>query len=169
MPNNFVVDVATKSAFAGRTLLLDTNALLDAFRLPAEFYDLANEFARLNCDLVTTKSIVLEFLGGTTDENHLKLKREFLELTFGKKLANIYLPLEHSEPNLDDLLAFSRQANKFSTPDYELYCALKKYAKNIALISRNHKDFSTKLTNRISFITLLGTSEIHTYGVYAYS
>lgn len=168
MPTSFVIDSASKNAFAGRTLLLDTNALLDAYRLPAEFYDLANKFAELGCDLVTTKSIVLEFLGGTTDEENINKKKEFLEVTFGKKLAAIYLPIDHTEPDIKELLAFSRQANKFTIPDYELYCTLKKYGARIALISRNHKDFSTSLIKRISFITLLGASEIHTYGVYAY-
>lgn len=169
MPTSFVIDHETRQLFTGRTLLLDTNALLDAFRLPAEFYDLANEFAKLGCDLVTTKTIAIEFLGGTSDKDNLDKKKKFLEITFNKELKNIYLPLDHNEPDTDDILNFSRQANKFSIADYELYCTLKKYDKRIALVTRNHKDFSTTITTRISFITLLGIKEIHTYGVYAYN
>jgi predicted nucleic acid-binding protein len=167
MPISFVVDQESKNTFAGRTLLLDTNALLDAYRLPAEFYDLVKELFELDCDLVTTKSIALEFLGGTTDKANIEKKKEFLETLFGKQLGKTYMPLDHSEPNLDDLLAFCRQANKFSIPDYELYCTLKKYGDKIALVTRNHKDFTTNLVTRISFITLLGKAEIHTYGVYS--
>ena len=147
-------------------MLLDTNALIDAFRLPAEFYDLAKELSALDCDLVTTKSIAIEFLGGSKDSVHIKVKKEFLETLFGKPLGKIYLPLDTTEPNINDLLTFSRQANKFSIPDYELFCTLKRYGKNIALVSRNHKDFTTGLVKRISFITLLGKAEIHTYGIY---
>lgn len=165
MSNSFVVDTSTKKTFAGRTLLLDTNALLDAYRLPSEFYDLATELSELDCDLVTTKSIALEFLGGTTDSSSMGKKKQFLEITFGRPLGNVYLPLDHTEPNTDDLLDFSRQANKFSVADYELYCTVKKYGKRIALVTRNHKDFSTNLIKRISFITLLGTAEIHTYSI----
>ena len=168
MPSKFIIDATSSKKFSGRTLLLDTNVLLDAYRLPEAFYDLAKELASLNCDLVTTKSIAIEFLGGATDKNILDTKKEFLEITFGKKLANIYLPIDHSEPNLEDILAFSRQANKFSIADYELYCTVKKYGNRIALITRNHKDFSTNLSRRVSFITLLGKAEIHTYGVYEY-
>lgn len=168
MQNKFVIDSATRTKFAGRTLLLDTNALLDAYRLPEAFYSLAKEFSSLNCDLVTTKTIATEFLGGATDKKVLETKKAFLEVIFGKKLAAIYLPLDHSEPKLEDILEFSRQANKFSIADYELFCTTKKYGKKIALITRNHKDFSTNLTERISFITLLGKSEIHTHGVYEY-
>lgn len=169
MPTSFVIDHDTKQAFAGKTLLLDTNALIDAFRLPAEFYDLAKEFAVLNCDFVTTKTIAIEFLGGTKDKDHLDTKKKFLEVTFNKSLDNIYLPLDRTPPDVNDILAFSRQANKFSIADYELYCTLKKYGERIALVTRNHKDFSTTLTKRISFITLLGIAEIHTYGIYAYN
>lgn len=169
MPNSFVIDTTTQSSFRGRTLLLDTNALIDAFRLPAEFYDLAAELAGMGCDFVTTKSIAIEFLGGTTDKSDLDKKKEFLEATFNKQLGKIYLPLDHTEPDLDDILKFSRQANKFGIADYELYCTLKKYGDKIALITRNHKDFSTSLTTRIGFITLLGDKEIHTYGVYSCS
>ncbi len=169
MPTSFVVDHNSQKAFAGKTLLLDTNALLDAFRLPSEFYDLAKTLANLDCDFVTTKTIAIEFLGGTSDSSGIKTKKEFLEVVFNKKLESIYLPLDHTAPDIEDILAFSRQANKFSIADYELYCTLKKYGDRIALVTRNHKDFSTKLTNRISFITLLGTKEIHTYGIYMHS
>lgn len=57
MLSSFVIDVGTSETFVGRTLLLDTNVLLDAYRLPEAFYDLAKEFVKLKCDLVTTKSI----------------------------------------------------------------------------------------------------------------
>ena len=169
MQNSFVIDANSRSTFKNKTLLLDTNALIDAFRLPAEFYDLANEFATMGCDLVTTKTIALEFLGGTKDKSSIKIKQEFLELTFGKKLAAVYLPLDHTEPDISDILTFSRQANKFSIADYELYSTCKRYGERIALVTRNHKDFSAKLMERISFITLLGNAEIHTYGIYSYS
>lgn len=169
MLNNFVIDSTTKSSWQGRTLLFDTNALIDAFRLPAEFYDLATDLAYAGCDFVTTKSIAIEFLGGTSEKAALEKKKEFLEVTFGKALEKIYLPLDHTPPNLNDILVFSRQANKFDIADYELYCTLKKYGEKIALITRNHKDFSSTLTSRVGFITLLGDKEIHTYGVYIYS
>src|SRR5690606_19550239 len=92
---------------------------------------------------------------------------EFLETVFGKELAKAYLPLDYDVPSTSDILHFSRQANRFSIVDYELYKTLKKYGKRIALVSRNHKDFSTKICERISFVTLLGVSEIHTYGIYS--
>lgn len=165
METKFVIDSDTKEALRDKTLLLDTNALLDAYRLPSEFYDLVQEFKVLGCDLATTKSIAIEFLGGTKDQADIDKKKEFLEVIFGKPLGSIYLPLDHEEPDLNSLLAFSRQAKNFSIADYELYCTLKKYGARIALMTRNHKDFSNKLAKRISFITLLGNAEIHTHSI----
>lgn len=167
MQNSFVIDQKTRHLIAGKTLLLDTSALIDAYRLPSEFYDLANEFAALECWLVTTKSIVLEFLGGTKNDEDMQKKQKFLEATFGKKLDEISLPLERLLPETQQILAFSRQANRFSVTDFELYTTLLKYGDKIALVSRNHKDFTATLLPRISFITLLGNAEIHTYGVYS--
>ncbi len=168
MQSKFVIDGSTKKDFAGRTLLFDTNALIDAYRLPVEFFELLQEFELLECDVATTKSITIEFLGGTTDSDDMDKKIAFLEIIFGKKLSgdNFYLPLARDFPDKDDFLTFSRAANRFSPTDFELFRTMKKYQHSLVLISRNHKDFSTKLADRISFITLLGKSEIHTYGVY---
>ncbi len=84
MPSSFVVDSSTSQVFAGRTLLLDTNALLDAYRLPEAFYDLAKSFSDMGCDLVTTKTIAIEFLGGATDGKLLNTKKKFLKLHLAK-------------------------------------------------------------------------------------
>lgn len=166
--HSFVIDTHTESALKDRALLLDTNALLDAYRLPSEFYDLTKKLVSLGCDYTTTRTIIIEFLGGTKDEDNLKQKKKFLEVLFGTDIEKIfYLPMNKQELDLNQLLDFSRHANKFSIADFELYQTIKKYGDKVALISRNHKDFSTSLMERISFITLLGKAEIHTYGVYA--
>jgi len=164
--NSFVIDHTSSNTFANKSLLLDTNILIDAYRLPVEFYDLQQSLVASGCDLVAIKSVIIEFLGGTKDKDKINDKVLFLESLFGKKLESTYLPLERDKPAISNLLEFGRHANKFSVPDYELYCSLKKYGKNIALVTRNHKDFPASLVNRISFITLLGKAEIHTYGIY---
>lgn len=166
--NTFVIDSASVESFSGRTLLLDTNVLIDAYRLPAEFYNLTQELAAIGCDFITTKSIALEFLGGTKDTVHMQKKQEFLETLFGRQLKQTYLPLDRGEPDTDSLLMFSRHAQNFSIADFELYCTLKKYSRRIALVTRNHRDFPSTLVDRVSFITLLGNAEVHTYGIYEY-
>jgi hypothetical protein len=167
MQNKFVINDSSKDMLQGKTLLLDTNVLMDAYRLPAEFYELLQELVGLDCDIVTTKTIVIEFLGSTTDEDALSKKTDFLEMILGKRLESGYLPIDRDFPNRTDFLTFSRATNKFHPADFELYLTLKKYRQHLLLITRNHKDFPTKLVNRISFITLLGNAEIHTYGVYS--
>lgn len=167
MQNKFVIDETTKDTLRDKTILLDTNALIDAYRLPAEFYDLLQDFIKLGCDIVTTRTIAIEFLGKTTEEEALAKKVAFLEMLLGNHLVDaFYLPIDRGFPDKTDFLAFSRSANKFGNADFEIYLTLKKYKRHLLLITRNHKDFPTKLVNRVSFITLLGTAEIHTYGVY---
>lgn len=161
----FAIDKETRGSFAGRYLLLDTNALIDAYRLPEAFYDLANELVGLDCALVATKSVILEFIGGTRDKNSLQKKVAFLEALFNRPLRKIPLPLSSDLPSVDDVHSFSKHAQKFSIGDFELYCAVKKYKHSIAILTRNHKDFPNSLLHRISFITLLGNAEIHTYSV----
>lgn len=167
MQNKFVINDSSKDVLRDKTLLLDTNVLMDAYRLPSEFYELLQELVSLGCDVITTKTIVIEFLGSTTNEDDLSKKVAFLEMLLGKHLQHGYLPIDRDFPDATDFLAFSRAANKFQPADFELYLTLKKYRQHLLLVTRNHKDFPTKLVNRVSFITLLGKTEIHTYGVYS--
>lgn len=166
--NKFIIDQGSAHLLKNKTLLLDTNALIDAYRLSTEFVALLDEFVTLGCDLTATRSVIIEFLGSTTDAQIIKGKAELIEMIFGKKLTSntFYLPLDHKMPELETFLIFSRQVKNFSAIDFEIYRTMQKYRSHLLLVTRNHKDFSTKLVERISFITLLGTAEIHTYGVY---
>lgn len=167
LQNKFVIDNKSETLLKNKLLLLDTNALIDAYRLPNEFYLLLKEFESLDCAVVTTKTICGEFIGGTKNPQSLNQKVAFLEELFGKKLhsENLFLNTNSTFPESKDFLEFSRQANKFSLVDFEIFTLLKQL-NDVLLISRNHKDFTTRLVYRISFITLLGIAEIHTYGVY---
>lgn len=169
MHNLFVIDGTTESHLKDATILTDTNVFFDAWKFKAEFADLLAKLTDFNCYFVTLKSVVIEFLGGTKSEEDLQSKIDFLEAIFAKKLGSSFLPLSQTFPTNDEFLQFSRQANKFSTTDFELYCALKKYQRSgLLLMTRNHTDFTQTLFARKGFITLLGTKEIHTHGLYAY-
>jgi hypothetical protein len=112
--------------------------------------------------------VITETLGGTKDGVALQKKIGYLEILFGRELNHIVsLPIERGLPSSSDTLAFSRQCNKFDPIDFELYLTLKKHkSSGILLITRNHKDFTSKICKRVGFITLLGDKEIKTYGIY---
>jgi hypothetical protein len=167
MRDLFVINGDTEKILKDSTILVDTNVLFDAWKFKTEFADLLTKLTDLDCYLVTTPAVVIEFLGGTKGQDDLKAKVEFIEAVFGKTLSNIFLPLAQQFPDAGSFLAFSRQANNFSTTDFELYCALKKYAHSgLMLMTRNHRDFTPPMFNRQGFITLVGTKEIHTHCLY---
>ncbi len=166
--NTYLIEPGTVEVLRSKHALLDTNFLIDASIFEEEAAELVSQLQGLNCDLLTTRSVILEALGGTKDEARLNDKIAYLELVFGRPFANMVgLPLERDLPSKTDLLAFSRQCNKFSATDFELFLTLKKYkSSGILLITRNHSDFTSKVCNRAGYVTLFGDKEIRTYGVY---
>lgn len=168
MRNRYIIEADSIDVLRAKHLLLDTNFLLDAGLFKQEAAELISELDKLGCGLLTTRSVLVETLGGTKDETALKDRINYLEVLFGRPFASIVsLPIERNFPTSGDFLAFSRQCNRFSATDFELFLTLKKYkSSGILLITRNHSDFTSKICDRAGFITLLGDKEIRTYGVY---
>jgi hypothetical protein len=169
MHNKYVIGDGSSDLIKSKPLLLDTNFVIDTIIFNKESVDLIAQLRALNCDLITTRAVLTETLGGTKDSDHLKAKITHLELLFQKPFKDIVkLPIERELPTGDDILKFSRQCNKFDTTDFELYLTLKKYCHTgIMLITRNHTDFTSTLFERNGFITLFGNKEIKTYGLYS--
>ncbi len=168
MLNSYVIDKDSVVVLASKFLLVDTNFLIDASIFSGEVVDLIAAFRTMGCELITTRAVLLEFLGGTKNPVEYDLKVQFVELLFGKRLTEIVsLPIDKELPTKEDLVKFSQQCKKFAPTDFELYLTLKKYSHgNLLLISRNHTDFTARLFKRQGFITLLGDKEIRTYGLY---
>jgi hypothetical protein len=168
MHNSYVIETSSVGVLQSSFLLLDTNFLIDASIFRAEAVDLIAELRKMDCELVTTRAVLVEFLGGTKNPVEYDAKVLFVELLFGKTLDKIVsLPIDSKLPNKTDLLDFSRQCQKFAPTDFELFLTLKKYShSSLILISRNHTDFTSRLFKRKGFITLLGDKEIRTYGLY---
>jgi len=169
MHNSYVIESSSVGVLKAKFLLLDTNFLIDASIFSAEAVDLIAELRAMGCELVTTRAVLVEFFGGTKNLVEYQTKVEFVELLFGRTLDEIVsLPIDRSLPDRNDLVKFSRQCRKFAATDFELYLTLKKYShNNLILVSRNHTDFTTSLFKREGFITLLGSKEIRTYGLYS--
>lgn len=168
MHNTYLIEHGSVEILRSRNVLIDTNFLIDATIFKKEAADLIGQLNSLGCNLLTTRAVIIETLGGTKDETHLKDKIDYVELLFSRPFDKIVsLPIERDLPNIKDLLSFSRQCNKFGTTDFELFLTLQKYkSSGILLITRNHSDFTNKICDRAGFITLLGDKEIRTYGIY---
>lgn len=169
MHNLFVLGDGADSTLKDAFLVIDTNFIIDAWLFKEEAADLLAKLDALNCYLMATRSVVIEFLGGTKDADSLTAKLEFLEKLFARPIDRIFVPYKPDFPKHDEFIEFSRQANNFSCTDFELYLTLKKYAGRVMLMTRNHKDFTAPTFERKGFITLLGKKEVHTHGLYVYS
>lgn len=168
MHNTYVIEQSSTDTLRSKYALLDTNFLLDALAFKEEAAEFIAQLRDLGCDLLTSRAVIVEALGGTKDSTLLGKKVNYLEALFGRSLSQIVsLPIERKLPATEDLLRFGRQCRKFSATDFELFLTLKKYqSSGIVLITRNHSDFSNKICERVGFITLLGDKEVRTYGVY---
>ncbi len=168
MHNGYVIESGSMEVLRSKHVLLDANFLIDASLFEREAADLFIELINLDCDLLAIRAVILETLGGTKDEAMLNDRVDYLEIIFGRPFNTMVgLPIERDLPAKADMLAFSRQCNKFSSTDFELFSTLKKYkSSGMLLITRNHKDFTSKICKREGYITLFGNKEIRTYGVY---
>ncbi len=168
MHNSYVIESTSVGILKSKYLLLDTNFLIDASIFRNEAVGLIEELRIMECELVTTRAVLIEFFGGTKNPVEYDTKVEFIELLFGKPLDKIVsLPIDKDLPIRDDLIGFSRQCHRFAATDFELYLTLKKYSNaQLMLVTRNHTDFTVSLFKREGFITLLGAKEIRTYGLY---
>lgn len=168
MHNSYVIEQSSVGVLKSKFLLLDTNFLIDASIFSDEAVELIAELRSMDCELVTTRAVLIEFFGGTKNLVEYEAKVRFVELLFGKVLGQIVgLPIDKDLPDRNDMVKFSRQCQKFAPTDFELFLTLKKYNHgNLVLVSRNHTDFTARLFKREGFITLLGDREIRTYGLY---
>jgi len=169
MHNKYIIGDGSSALIKAKPLLLDTNFVIDTIIFNKESVDLIEQLRTLKCDLITTRAVLVETLGGTKDFDYINAKIKHLELLFQKPFEQIVkLPIEREMPDSDDVLKFSRQCNKFDTTDFELYLTLKKYQHTgIMLITRNHTDFTSALFDRNGYITLFSNKEIKTYGLYS--
>ena len=118
MRNTYVIESSSEKVLQSKYVLLDTNFLIDASIFKREAADLFVRLKSLVSDLLVTRPVILETLGGTKNETDLNGKVVYLETVFSRPFNNIIgLPIERDLPASTDILSFSRQCNKFSQAD----------------------------------------------------
>jgi predicted nucleic acid-binding protein len=149
-------------------VLFDTNVIINAFKYLDVFKELFDFLGDAEASPIYFPLIEFEFLRDAYDVTHKGKRKEFLrEFTFST------MPLPSSNEIEDSIkIANAYTARKINNPSFIDCCIaayLKKYAKNLFLITSNHKDFPIFLFDRIFIYTLDTEKDIFTIGFYCFN
>lgn len=148
-----------------KTILLDTNVFIDAFKNPKEFTKLFNGLKENGVVLVTMDTVLIEFTKGAFDSKKFEDKKRFV-----KEIIETFLPID--KEILDDSLSFvdfyKEEGKDVSVTDFILAGCLAKFGKNIFLMTKDIKDFPTNIFEMETYFNLFHRKAIHNYGIYRY-
>lgn len=150
-------------------ILFDTNILIEASKHFDSFEALLILLRESKCDVCYIPLIEFEFTrDAVTTELHVERER-FLE-----KIKGVKLPM-HSEL-FDDALAIARvyahmriPPKQISLVDCCIAAYMKKYEKNLFLVTKNHRDFPIEVFNRIFIYPIEVGSDVSTAAIYQFS
>lgn len=149
-------------------LLFDTGIIIRAFEHFEVFEEFFGFLKQNNCTPVFFSLIEFEFIRGVNTQFNRKKREEFLE----------FLAMEQMEFKADeaksDLIAIAnayslRRHSSASVVDCCIASFLKKYSKNLFLITLNHKDFPTFLFDRFFIYPVDTDKEVFPIGFYQFN
>lgn len=155
----------------GKHLLLDTSVFIDASNYETEFTGLFNKLKDNDTTLVTIAPVLFEFLKGAPDLARFKAKKESVE-----RIIDAYLPIqifmERDVPDLTEcetlISQYRIEGSSVSITDLLLGQQLLHYPNKLFLLSKNTTDFPITIFKLASYMNLLLTRSIQSYGVYNY-
>ncbi|HEV7454982.1 MAG TPA: hypothetical protein VGO07_07020 [Candidatus Saccharimonadales bacterium] len=124
MTNETPLNPNTVPDIEGKTIILDTNALVEGYSHPDEFSLLLQKLIDHDCSLTTIEAVRIEFFSKNRNREELKKKNDF----YTSVLTYPELPNRTFEQNLREhslLFAFGKQAQTFKTVDFMLAAAMK--------------------------------------------
>jgi len=149
----------------GKHLLLDTNVFIDAFAHPKVFGDFFNELKSNDNVVVTLESVKIEFLTGSSNIEKYTQREEYMD-----KIIDAYLPItpDTLTKAFQLITELGIDGSSISVTDYQLGSCLKKYKKNICLITKNTSDFPQRVFSVLGVVNFPFNKGIQTYGFYYY-
>lgn len=145
------------------TILLDTNFLMDLFNREDSYREFWGESTKKSVTLATTDLVRCEFLKSRTSDV-VKRKAEFMA-----RVVDVILPFDvvvgkFIQPTLEEYGSYS---DGVSPIDILLACFIKRY-KNLYFLTRNHKDFPTRIFDRSFVFSVEEPRDVNTYALYQY-
>jgi len=149
-----------------KSLLIDTNFLIDALRHSDEFRSLIDVLKNKEVKLSTSEFVLLEFFKGIDTKQHFVFKKNLYE----KLSVIIHSSNEEFFANTSDMLfVYRKQGMSLDATDLYLSGMLKKLQKESLLLTRNHSDFPTTLFDRVGVINVELETTILSYSLLKFS
>jgi len=144
------------------TILLDTNFFLDLFEHEKhykQFFDVASDMkvSLVSCDLVRGEFV------RTKDKDKLLAKNEL----FSRIVSILPMDKQISELLVPTLSDYGHDIEGVSIADIILACFIKRYS-GLYLLTRNHKDFPTRIFDRSGVFSIEHEKDVKTYALYQY-
>lgn len=145
------------------TILLDTNFFIDLFEHESKYSDFFTTVESLDIALVSTLLVKGEFVR-TKDRNKLFDKN----ILFSKIVSTLLKIDDQFDGLLTSIIEeYSYDIEGVNIIDLFLACFLKRY-KRLYLLTRNHKDFPTKIFHRSHVFSIEHEKDVKTYALYQY-
>lgn len=149
-------------------LLFDTGVIIRAFEHFEIFEGLFSFLKQNNCAPVFFSLIEFEFIRGANTQSNKKKRDEFLEFIAMEQMS---FKVDNTK---DDIIAIAnaysaRKHFSASVVDCCIASFLKKYSKNLFLVTLNHKDFPTFLFDRIFIYPVDTDKEVFPIGFYQFN
>ncbi|KKU78493.1 MAG: hypothetical protein UY06_C0049G0004 [Candidatus Amesbacteria bacterium GW2011_GWA2_47_70] len=147
----------------GSTILIDTNFFLDLFSHKENykgFFDTAleNEVVFVSCDFVRCEFVRTKEKSKLIDKNNLFIEIVGTPLPMDKQISELIIPT---------LEQYAQEIEGVELTDIILGCFLKRYQR-LYLLTRNHKDFPTRIFERSHIFSIEHGRDVKTYALYQY-
>ena len=145
-------------------LLVDTNFFIDSFSTPENFVKFISTLKQNGVEIVSTPFTKYEFLKSRTIDV-VRRKEKFFHELVGTILE---FDINTEKQMIELIEEYKQYMEVVSVADLILGCLLKRYKRNLYLLTRDHKDFPTTIFERRHVFNIDGIRDIKTYGVYSY-
>jgi predicted nucleic acid-binding protein len=145
------------------TILVDTNFFIDLFSHQTKYRELLSEFESKEIVLVSCDFVKCEFIR-TKDKQKLEEKTKLFNETISTLLP---LDIKISELLVPIMAEYSTDLDGIELTDLFLGAFIKRYP-GLYLLTRNHKDFPTRIFTRSHVFSIEHDRDVKTYALYQY-
>jgi predicted nucleic acid-binding protein len=160
----------------GKYLLLDTNVLINYQKYPVQMERVHSKFDEFETIPVLDEMVRFEYIRGAESPEEIKVLKIFLMILFKLTTADVdqlQFPVNQETINTATDIAniYSSRLKNLNAPAIDCFLAsqMKKYHKNLFLVTSDHKDFPSLLFDRIGIDTVDTGTDIINICFYKFS